>query len=153
MQRVDERGRADDRRAVLVVVEDRYVHGLLEFFLDVEALRRLDVLEVDAAEGGLKELHHLDHVIGMLTLYLQVEDVHVGETLEEDPFPLHDRFARQRADVAEAQHCGAVGDHRHQVPLGGVEVRVGRALLDRETRFGDPGGVCEREVQRGEAGL
>ena len=50
-QRVDQRGEHDDRGAVLVVVEDRDVERLLEALLDLEAARRGDVLEVDAAEG------------------------------------------------------------------------------------------------------
>jgi hypothetical protein len=37
---------------VLVVVEHRDVQLLLEPRLDVEAPRRRDILEVDAAEGG-----------------------------------------------------------------------------------------------------
>ena len=51
VERVDEPRRRDDRRAVLVVMEDRDVHELAQALLDDEALRRLDVLEVDAAEG------------------------------------------------------------------------------------------------------
>jgi hypothetical protein len=39
---------------VLVVMEDRDVHARLELTLDLEAFRRLDVLEIDAAEGGLE---------------------------------------------------------------------------------------------------
>ena len=51
VQRVDQAGRRDDGGAVLVVVEDRDVHQLAQALLDDEAFRRLDVLEVDAAEG------------------------------------------------------------------------------------------------------
>ena len=57
MQRVDQAGRGDDRRAVLVVMEDRDVHQLAQALLDDEALRRLDVLEVDAAEGRAEIAH------------------------------------------------------------------------------------------------
>jgi hypothetical protein len=48
---IDQAGGADDGGAVLVVMEDRDVHQLAQALLDDEALRRLDVLEVDAAEG------------------------------------------------------------------------------------------------------
>ena len=85
LQRVQERGAGDDGRAVLVVVEDRDVQRLLQPPLHLEALRRLDVLQVDAAErrrhggdGG----HHLVHGVGV---QLDVEHVDVGEPLEEDP--------------------------------------------------------------------
>ncbi len=50
-QRVQQRGEHDDRRAVLVVVEDRDLElGSFSRALDLEAARRGDVLEVDAAE-------------------------------------------------------------------------------------------------------
>ena len=52
VHRVDQAGRGDDRRAVLVVMEDRNVHQLAQALLDDEAFRRLDVFEIDAAEGG-----------------------------------------------------------------------------------------------------
>ena len=51
LERVDEAGGGDDRGAVLVVVEDGDVEQLLQLLLDDEAVGRLDVLEVDAAEG------------------------------------------------------------------------------------------------------
>ncbi len=45
---VDQAGGGDDRGSVLVVVEDRDVEELLKLRLDTEALRALDVLEIDA---------------------------------------------------------------------------------------------------------
>ena len=47
---VDHSGQHDDRGAMLVVMEDRDVGLLPQPLLDVEAARRGDVLEVDAAE-------------------------------------------------------------------------------------------------------
>jgi len=52
LQRVDEARGADHRGAVLVVMEHRDVHDLLQPLFDDEALGGLDVLKVDAAEGG-----------------------------------------------------------------------------------------------------
>ena len=54
LERIDECRAGDDRRAVLIVVEDRDVHLGLEPALDLETLGRLDVLEIDAAEGRLQ---------------------------------------------------------------------------------------------------
>ena len=48
-QRVGQRGEHDDRGAVLVVVEDGDVEHVAQPALDLEAARRGDVLEVDAA--------------------------------------------------------------------------------------------------------
>ena len=50
-QRVGQRGEHADRGAVLVVVEDRDVEQLAQPRLDLEAPRRGDVLQVDAAVG------------------------------------------------------------------------------------------------------
>ena len=52
LEGVEQRGEHDDRGAVLVVVEDGDVELGLQPLLDLEAARRGDVLEVDAAEAG-----------------------------------------------------------------------------------------------------
>ena len=51
IERIDERRRRDDRGAVLVVMEHGDIHELAQPFLDDKAVGRLDVLEIDAAEG------------------------------------------------------------------------------------------------------
>ena len=56
IQRVDQAGRRDDRGAMLVVVEHRDVEQFLQPLLDDEALRRLDVFEVDAAPALAEKL-------------------------------------------------------------------------------------------------
>src|SRR5690606_7427392 len=63
VQGVDHRRADDDRGAVLVVVEHRDVHPLAQLALDDEALRRLDVLEVDAAEGRLQRGDDVDQLV------------------------------------------------------------------------------------------
>ena len=50
-QRVEQRGQHHDRGAVLVIVEHGDVELGLQPVLDLEAARRRDVLEVDAAEA------------------------------------------------------------------------------------------------------
>ena len=49
---VDEARCGNDGRAVLIVVEDGNIHQLPQALLDDEAVRRPDVLEVDAAKEG-----------------------------------------------------------------------------------------------------
>ena len=102
---------------MLVVVEDRDLHALAQRFLDLEAFGRLDVLEVDAAEGRLERRDDLDQLLGVALLDLDVDRVDAGELLEEDGLALHHRLARQRADGAEAEHGGAVRDHGDEVAL------------------------------------
>ena len=142
-----EEGRArDDRRAVLVVVEDGDLEPLLERPLDLEALGRLDVLEVDAAHGGLEHLAEADHVGGLGGVDFDVEHVDVGERLEQDALALHHGLARERPDVAEAEHRGAVAHHGHEVAARGVQERRVRVLLDDETRLGHAGRIGQRQV-------
>lgn len=74
-----QRAARNDRRPMLIVVEDRDPHRLLQCFLDLEALRRLDVLQVDAVKGRLQELTELNHVVRIVTIDLKIEDVHVGQ--------------------------------------------------------------------------
>jgi hypothetical protein len=67
VQSVEYRRADDDRRAVLVVVEDRDPHPLAQLPLDVEAFGRLDVLEIDAAEGRLERGDGVDQLVRIAT--------------------------------------------------------------------------------------
>ena len=130
-QRIGDRGADDDGGAMLVVMEHRDLHARLELRLDLEALRALDVLEIDAAEGRLQRRHRLDHALDGVGGDFDVEHVDAGEFLEQDRLALHHRLAGQRADIAEAEHGGAVGDHRDQIGAGGQRGRLGGVCGDR----------------------
>ena len=138
-QGVDEAGGGDDRGAVLVVVEDRDVHQLAQALLDDEAFRRLDVFEIDAAEAGAEVAHAIDELVDVPGVDLQIDGIDVGEALEQHRLAFHHRLGGQRAQIAQAQDRGAVGDHRHQVALGRVVVgRVG-ILGDAQHGTATPG--------------
>ena len=153
LERVQERRRRDDRGAVLVVVEDGDVHLRDQPLLDLEALRRADVLEVDPAEGRLEQLHRLDHELGVFGRELDVEHVDARKALEQDALALHHGLAGQRPEIAQPEHRGSVRHDRDQVPARGVLERVVGVLLDLEAGLGDPGRVGHREVARGEHAL
>jgi hypothetical protein len=119
-QAVEHGGGRNDRRAVLVVVEDGDIHPLFELLFNVEALRRLDVFKVDAAERRLHRGDHVDQLVRVVLGQFDVEDVDTGEFLEQTALAFHHRLGGQRADVAEAEHGGAVGDHADQVGARGV---------------------------------
>ena len=116
-QRVQQRGEHDDRGAVLVVVEDRDVELGAQPPLDLEAARRRDVLEVDAAERRRRRLHERDDLVDVLGVEAERERVDAGELLEQQRLALHHRHRRLRADVAEAEHGRAVGDDGDGVAL------------------------------------
>ena len=118
-ERVQERGADDDRRAVLVVMEDRDRHALAQLLLDVEAFRRLDVLEVDAAEGGFQGGHDVDQLFLVELGQLEVEDVDAGELLEQHALAFHHRLGGERADGAQPSTA---------VPLVTTATRLARAV-------------------------
>ena len=145
-QRIDDGGAHDDGRAMLVVVEHRDLHALFKLRLDLEALRSLDVLEIDAAEGRFQRRHRLDHALDGVGGDLDVEDVDAGEFLEQDRLAFHDGLRGQGADIAKPQHRGTVGDHGDQIGPGGQRRRFGWIVGDFGAGRSDPGRIGQREV-------
>src|SRR5581483_9229999 len=103
LERVLQRSRRDDRRSMLIVMEDGDVHLLLQTIFDLEAFGRGDVLEIDAAERRLERLDCIDEELRVARRELEIEDVDVGESLEENRLPFHDGLARRRSDVAKPE--------------------------------------------------
>ena len=153
LDRVQQRGPGNDRRAVLVVVEDRDLHRAPQFLLDLEALRGLDVLQVDATKGRFQQLAGADHLFGVLGGKLDVEHVYVGEALEQHRLAFHHRFAGLGADVAQTQNGRAVRDHPDQVALGGVTVSKSRVAFDLQAGNGHARRVGQAQIALRLAGL
>ena len=143
---VDQAGRGDDRRAVLVVVEHRDVHPLLQRLLDNEAVRRRDVLEVDPAEGRLEQFDRVDEPLRVLGRDFDVDRVDIGETLEQHRFAFHHWFCGERAEIAHAEDCGAVRDHCDQIALGRIIISAGRIRGDRTHRHRDARRVSQARI-------
>src|SRR5262249_28433027 len=114
--------------------------------LDDEALRRLDVLEVDAAEGRLEARDDVDELVRVALVHLDVEDVDPGELLEEHALAFHHRLRRQWPDRAEPQHRGPVRDDGHEVAAGGQIAGLRRIGGDRVARQRHARGVRQRKV-------
>ena len=146
VERVEQAGGGDDRGAVLVVVEHRDVEQLAQPLLDDEALRRLDVLEVDAAPALAEQLHAIDEFVRILGVDLEIDGVDVGEALEQHRLAFHHRLGRQRAEIAEAEDGGAVGDDGDEIALGRVVVGLALILGDGQHRHRDAGRIGERQV-------
>jgi len=147
-QAVEDESADHDCRAVLVIMEHRDLHALAQFRLDVEAFGRLDVFEVDAAEGRLHGRDHVDQLVGVGLLQFDVEHVDAGELLEQHALAFHDRLGRQRADVAQAQHRRAVGHDADQVGARSEPAGHVRIIDD-----GIAGGSDTRRVGQGQVAL
>ena len=146
LERIEQRGGRDDRRAVLVVVHDRDRELLFQALLDLETFGSLDVLEVDAAEGDRNILDRLDELLRIFRIHLDVEYVDVGERFEQKSFAFHNRLAGHRPYVAQSEHGRAVRNDCHQVALGRILVGVVGILLYGETRLGHARRVGQRKV-------
>src|SRR4030095_15235785 len=75
---VQERGTRDDRRPVLVVVEDGNLHRLPKGLFDVEAVGRPDILEVDPADRRLEQLTEANEVVRVFPTAPEVDSVRGG---------------------------------------------------------------------------
>jgi len=139
-------GCGDDGGAVLVVVEDRNLHALAQLRLDVEAFGRLDVLKIDAAEGRFQRGDDVDELVGIEFVDFNIEYVDAGELLEKYALAFHHGFAGKWADVAEAEHGGAVGNDRDEVAACGVERSSPGVADDFVAGRCDAGGIGKREI-------
>ena len=86
---------------MLVVVHHGDVEGLLQTLFDVEALGCLDVLKVDAAEGGRNLLYCLAELLRIFLGYLDVEHIDAAVYLKEQAFAFHNWLAAHRSNVAK----------------------------------------------------
>ena len=145
-QAVDGGGGGDNRRAVLVVVEHGDVAALFQFLLNIKAFGRFDVFQIDAAEGGFQRGDDVHQLVGVLLVDFNVKHINAREFFEQHALAFHHGLARLRADVAQAQHRRAVGNHRHQIAFGGVFVGIGRVGVDFHARRGNAGGIRQRQI-------
>ena len=127
-------------------MEYRDVEQFPQPLLDDEALGRLDVFKVDAAPALAQELDAIDDLVGVLRGDLDVDRIDVGEALEQHRLAFHHRLGGERAEIAEAEDGGAVGDDGDEIALGGVV--VGGVLIggDRQHRDRDARRIGQREV-------
>ena len=107
---------------------------------------RGDVLQVDAAVAGGDAADDLDDQIGVLGVQHHRPGVDAAELLEQRGLSLHHRHRRGRADVAQPEDGGPVGDDRDGVPLDRQPAGVGRVLRDRHADPGNTRGVGAGQV-------
>ena len=139
-------GRNDDRGAVLIVVEHRDLHALLELGLDLEAFRALDVLQVDAAESRFQQLAGADDLAGVFRAQLEIEHIDVSEAFKQNALAFHYGLSGARADVAKSKNSRAVGDDSDQVSLRSVFVYERGVALYLKTRDGHARRVRQAKV-------
>ncbi len=136
---VEKRRRGDDRRAVLVVVHEGDVQFLAQALSISKHSGALMSSRLMPPKVGAMALTVRDELLGIGRVDLDVEGVDAGKGLEKHAFALHDRLGRQRTDVAQSEHGGAVRDHRYQVALARVLVHVVRSSAMASDGAATPG--------------
>ena len=110
------RGR-NDRRSMLIVMEDGNIHQFAQPLFDDETFRRFNILEIYAAECRPQIAHGADELLDILGVDLEVDRINVGEPLEQRRLSLHHRLRRERAEISQSQNRRAIGDDRDHIPL------------------------------------
>ena len=131
---------------MLIVVEHRDVETLLQRLLDLEALRGLDVLQVDAADRRGQHLAEPDDVRRIRRVDLDIEYLDVCEALEQYALTFHHRLGGFRPDVTQPEHGSPVRNDGDQVSARGVSVDGFRVSLDFAARLGHSGRVSQGQV-------
>jgi len=103
---------------MLIIVEDRNVHALLEPPFNFETLGCLDILEVDTTKTGFKTGDNIDQLIRICLVDLDIKYIDTGKLFKQHPLTFHHRLGSQWTDITQTKHCGAIGDHCYQITSG-----------------------------------
>ena len=138
---------------MLIVVKNGDRTAPCQLCFNFKALGCLDILEVDAAKRVGDVGHGVDKAGTVLGVDFNVYRVDAGEALEQQCLAFHDGLARQRTQIAQAQHGGAVADYRNQIALAGIQICGIGIGGDFTTGFGNTGAVGQRQFGLGFRGL
>src|SRR5690606_15386476 len=138
----------DNGGAMLVVMEYRNIALLNQRALNIEALRCLDIFQVDTAKGTGDALDSINERLRTFRHDFDIENVNTSETLEQHALAFHDRLGSLRAQVTQTENGRTIGDDGHQVALAGVFVGVVRILSDFAHGLSDTRAVGQRQVAR-----
>ena len=127
-------GCRDDGSTVLVIVHDRDVKVLLQALLDIEALRCLDVLQVDTTECRSNTLNCFAEFLRVFLCQFDIENVDAAINLEKQSLAFHNWLSAHGANVAKTEHGSTVTNYCYQVTLVSILVCVIWVLLNLEAR-------------------
>ena len=119
MQRIDETCSANNRRTVLVIMENRNIHQLAQLAFNDKAIGRFNVFQINAAKAGAHKFHRIDNFLRVFRVQFEVDTVNIGKTFEQNRLALHHRFGGQRAQIAQAQNGCAIGNHGDHIAARG----------------------------------
>ena len=136
----------DDGGAMLVVVHHGNIERSLQAFLNIEALRRLDVLEVDAAECGSDALNGLAELLGVFLIDFDIEDIDAAIDFEQQTLTLHHGLSTQRTNIAKSQHGRTIRDNGHEVAFVRVLIGSIAVALNLQAGIGHTWRISQRQI-------
>ncbi|CCY03345.1 uncharacterized protein BN812_00838 [Prevotella sp. CAG:924] len=131
---------------MLVVVHHGDIEIFLQTLLDIETFRRLDILQVDAAESRCDALYGLAELDRIFFCHFDIEHIDAAVDLEEQSLAFHDGLSAHCTDIAESQHGGAIGNDGNEIAFISVLKDVVGRLLYLETRIGHTRGIGQAKV-------
>ncbi len=146
MQRIDQAGSGNDGRSMLVVMENRNVHQFAQALLDDEAVGRLDIFQIDAAERRSEIAHRIDEGIDIGRIDLKIDGIDIGEALEQHSLAFHHRLGCERTQIAEPENGGAVRNDSDEIALGRIVIGAGGVFSDCLHRHGNARRIGERQI-------
>jgi hypothetical protein len=81
---IDQTSEANDGSSVLIIVENWNWHHTLKSFFNVEAVRTLDIFEVNTSERWMKILDNCDKLIWILAIDAEINAINISKFLEKD---------------------------------------------------------------------
>ena len=131
---------------MLVIVEYGDVHDFFQFVFDIIAFGGRNVFQVDGREAGFQRFYDGHKLVGIFFVDADRDRVHAAEAFEQDSLAFHNRHGCSRADVAQAQHAGAVGADTGHVAAAGVLKGHVRSFFDFFAGLGHAGGIGNRQI-------
>ena len=136
LKRVLQSGGRNNCRTMLIIMHHGDVERFLQTILNIEALRSLDILQVDTAEGRGDLLHCFAELLGVFFIHLNIEDVNTAVDLEKQSFSFHHGLTAHGTDVTQSEYGCTVTDDCHQITFIGIFVCSVGVLLYLKTREG-----------------
>ncbi len=136
----------DNGGAVLIVMEDRDLHAFAQFAFHDKAFRRLMSSRLMPPKVGSSAAITSTSLSGSFSL-ISISNTSIpANFFEQYAFAFHHRLAGEGADIAEAEHGGAIGDHRHQVAARGHVTGFGRIFDDGHAGCRHAGRISQRQI-------
>ena len=134
---------------MLVIMENRNIHGFLQAVLNIKALRCLDILQVNAAKARLQHLHSMTNIIHIAGVQAKRHGIHTGKTLEKNRFSLHNRQSGTCSNIAQPQHSSAIGYHSHHIGFGSIIINLVIIFLYFQARCRNTRRICQGQILGG----